>query len=66
MNEALKTVERDGYEDAFHYAIADRASTLRRRRGMTLAQCGAIMGLTESSASLKFSGKGKWSAWEVR
>ena len=66
MNEALKTEERAEYEDAFHYAIADRASTLRRRRGMTLTQCGAIMGVTESSASLKFSGKGKWSAWEVR
>lgn len=65
MNEALKNDEHDR-ESALHYAIADRASTLRRRRGMTLTQCGNIMGVTESSASLKFSGKGKWSAWEVQ
>lgn len=53
------------FEADFYYALADRARTLRGRQPeLTLTKCGALMGITESMASLKFKGA-KWSAFEV-
>ena len=59
--EATNEIEAD-----FYYALADRARTLRgRRNDLTLTRCGALMGVTEGMASLKFKGS-KWSSFEVR
>lgn len=56
----------DEFEADFYYALADRARTLRgRHTELTLVKCGALMGVTESMASLKFKGS-KWSAFEVK
>ena len=63
--DAMTEIATPDPEGEMEYAIGDRASTLRRRAGLTLVECGRIIGVTESSASLKFNGKGKWSAWEV-
>ena len=66
MPKPSKNVEEVEAEEAdFYYALADRARTLRGRHSeLTLARCGALMGVTESMASLKFKGA-KWSAFEV-
>lgn len=58
-------IDTNELEADFYYALADRARTLRGRHPeLTLVKCGALMGVTESMASLKFKGA-KWSAFEV-